>query len=612
VRRRDVWLLAALVAGCATSVYHRAGNPDDVAQALARSQVAAGDNRPVNAGGRPLAFLAFGGTGGGRLAAYDLAASKLLWIQTAELTSRVEVGRDTIVHAIKDGELVGRDITTGAPLWQHRLAADERLLGYAVDGDRAVYTVKTGDSTRHGRGSAVGLDARTGAVRWRHDLPSGDIGGPAGRGGVVAVPVQSQYVILLDGGSGDQLAQILSSEEAATFVRGMPEGIFFGSKGVFLASPATAGGARKSPGYLRANLPKFVRPFYHYDMYRPEQTDYSAIDRNRILWRIAAAAGGQASFKEGMVFVHNYRFFFGFDALSGGLRWAYAQEGADPVSSDDAGSALVFVTADGELGALDAASGQRIYTARVPGVSLVRGATFDTNGFHPAGNGGGAGVAGDGAGSGALASTLSAILWDPDRRFWDVKLFAIEELGKLPGRQVTADLLRATQQADLPVAVALKAGDALVARRDSGAVELYVDTLKIHSDYVEGRRASSVDVIARAAGATKAKAAGPALAEHLRLPETEPATVVQICKALVALHDTESLPALRDYLSIYRSDPTYDADPAALVAVAEALVRLGGPSERELLLFVAEEPHTVEPLRLHIRRALAQTAVTTE
>ena len=38
------------------------------------------------------------------------------------------------------------------------------------------------------------------------------------------------------------------------------------------------------------------------------------------------------------------------------------------------------------------------------------------------------------------------------------------------------------------------------------------------------------------------------------------------------------------------------------------MLALGGPAERQLLRYLAEEPHTVEPLRVHLRRALAQTA----
>ena len=64
-----------------------------------------------------------------------------------------------------------------------------------------------------------------------------------------------------------------------------------------------------------------MRPIYWYDHYRPEQSVYSAVDRNRVLWRVSVE-GERARFRDDMAFVHHYRFFFGFNAESGTLRWA--------------------------------------------------------------------------------------------------------------------------------------------------------------------------------------------------------------------------------------------------------------------------------------------------
>jgi hypothetical protein len=71
----------------------------------------------------------------------------------------------------------------------------------------------------------------------------------------------------------------------------------------------------------------------------------------------------------------------------------------------------------------------------------------------------------------------------------------------------------------------------------------------------------------------------------------------------------EALPALRDFVCMYRGEPFYDGDPTALVAVVDTLLALGGPADRQLLLFVSEEPRTVEPLRRHLQRALAVAPV---
>jgi outer membrane protein assembly factor BamB len=602
---RAALLLSLVVAtfgamsGCATEPYKRAGNMDDVAAALGRRE--AKPARPTNAGGRPLAFLALGGAKGPRLAAYDLADKRVLWTQPAELKARVEVGADIIVHAAADahaasGALVGRDLRTGAERWRRVTAKDERLLGYAIDGAMAFALVQKGGSRLHG-GAAflIGLDAATGAERWKQELPSANAGGPSAGGGLVTVLLQSQYVAILDGRTGAPLAQVLSNEESATFTRALPEGLFFGSRGIFRLSPATAAGSRKSDGYVTAKLPEFVRPVYWFDQYRPEQGDYSALDRNRILWRMTP--DGAARFRDDLAVVHNFRFFFGFDATSGALRWAYNQPRTEAVSSAHVGDAVVFVTADGELGALDAKTGRRTYTAHLAG-EVVRGATFDAESFAPA----------EPTAAPTLSESLSSIVWDADRRFWDVKMYAIEALAGQPGREVTGQLLKITEQEGLPPAVYQKAGQALVDRKDDSAGDLVAGALERHADYADGRGEPAIETLARAAGSMKAKAASGALVAHLRRPETSPVAATQIARALAAIDAKDALPALRDFLTMYRADPLYDGDPTALVAASEAMLALGGPAERQLLLYLAEEPRTVEALRAHLRRALAQTS----
>ena len=105
--------LALGLAACATSPFQRAGNADDVAAAVARSH-------PPAATGRALAFLVLAGAGGARLAEYDLAASRVLWTQPADVTTRVEVGGSVLVHGSKgttpNGELVGRDLAPPVPV----------------------------------------------------------------------------------------------------------------------------------------------------------------------------------------------------------------------------------------------------------------------------------------------------------------------------------------------------------------------------------------------------------------------------------------------------------------------------------------------------------------
>jgi hypothetical protein len=313
--------------------------------------------------------------------------------------------------------------------------------------------------------------------------------------------------------------------------------------------------------------------------------------------------GERARIRDDTVVVHDYRFLFGFDATSGALRWAYSHP-ADAVASTDTGSVIAFVSADGDIVAIDRVTGARRYQARLPG-EVVRAATFDADGFSPklVGAEGGVGAAPD------TVATLGAIVTDPDRRFPDLKLFAIEEIGRQPGRQATSKLLDILGERGLTPLAVQKTSEALTARKDTQSADLLATALRVHADYAEGRGAPPVDFLARAVAALgpSGRAAAPELVAHLRQPETTMPAAAQIARALVATGAEETIPALRDFLTMYRADPANDADPSALIAVAEALIKLGGAADRRLLLFVAEEPHTVAPLRAHLVKALGET-----
>ncbi len=582
----------ALLAGCATtttSSFNRAGEPSDVATALARYQAPEG---VVNATGHPMAFVACTLRTGPLALAFDLSSGTVAWRQPDDLGGRIVVTGPAVAYARKDGTLVARDVRSGVLLWDVRLTGSARRVGYTA-ADKAVFDV-THDAGSLRKVDVTAYDARTGEILWRTRL-EGEAGAPAAGGGLLVLPRRSQYVTLMDAASGRVLADVLSREETASFVRVLPEGIFFGSRGVYKVSPETSTGSRTSGGYLKAKLPEFVRPAYHFDSYRPVEADYSAVDRNRLLWR-TGLEGGRTAFTDGLVVVHSFRFFYGMDADTGRLRWAYSHPRSDAVSAERTRSSLMFISSEGEFGALDPRSGVRIWQARIGESGLtVRGATFDAEGFTPPGS------------SGAvppLARTLADILWDPDRRFIDAKLYAVAELARVPGREVTAELLRALSSTDLPPQVVDKAVDALVARKDQESIALYEEALRVHTDYAEDRRPPRLEALAKAVTTTKAKQALPALLEHLRLPDTSPQVVRDIADAALATGSRESVDPFRDYLLMYRAEPSMARDPGPLLAASEVIMKLGGAADRALLLFVAQEPRTITPLRTYLDGAL--------
>jgi hypothetical protein len=587
--------LACAVPMSPASSSTRGGDPALVRAALERAgQAEAG---PTNRLGRALAFVVVRAAGGvPELWAFDLEGKTVRWRQRADVAGRVVVARDVAVYAERGGALVARDVETGAVRWQRGLGSAFTRMGYAASGNTVAEVVQAGSASAR-EGSVIAYDAASGSQRFSRDVP-GPVGAPAVWRNLVVVPRQSQWVTLVDGQSGQVLADILSRDEAASFVRGLPEGLFFGSQGVFLASEGTAVAQRKSPAYMRATLPAFVRPLYHHDMYRPAEVDYSAIDRNRLLWR-ASTKGEGVSFARGAVVVHNFRFFFSIDAASGGLRWAYNQPRTDAISSAHTGPAILLLTTEGAFKTLDASSGAVTYESSLgTGGSLaVSGATFDADGFGP-GTGGG-------QSDPALVTTLSSILWDPDRRFTDVRMFALEELTKIGGPEVARQLLRALDIGEVvPPAVLKKTMEVLAARQDRTMLPVYLEALRVRPDYAEDRQPRRLDFFARAVTTLKAREAIPLLVEHLRLPDTDLQAVGPIAEAAITLQAKEALEPFQDFLLQYRADPAFVGDPTPLIAACNVLLKLGGPKHRSLLLFVAEAPHTIEPVSNHLQRSL--------
>ena len=306
-----------------------------------------------------------------------------------------------------------------------------------------------------GRGHRLRRRQRLAAVLPRRRRP----GGRRRRcgGTLVAVPRQSQWVTLIDGRSGQVLADILSREQAATFVRGLPEGLFFGSRGVFLASDRTAIAERTRPAPAATSRPRCPTS-------SARCTTTTCTGRRRTTTRPSTATGccGGCSppgtrprFADGAVVVHNFRFFFaarrrhrgpalGLQPAAHRRHLLGAHRAGDPVR-DQRGHVQ---------GAGRRQRRGRPTRRRWPrrGPLAVIGRHLRRRGFRARRHGRRAAIP-------SLAQTLSSIIWDPDKRFTDVRMFALEELTKLSGPDVTRELLRALDSGDVVPSPVLKQGD---------------------------------------------------------------------------------------------------------------------------------------------------------
>jgi hypothetical protein len=612
-------LLAAgtmLALGCAEAPFSLHTQDNDLQTlkpTLARLQQAPARHAPKNGSGHAMVYAFAGPERRGpkdkapateverTLIGYDLTDGKQLFAVPADVRSRFAVSSGVIFYREGTGELVLRDAQTGAVRARMALEAGETLAGLTADENQVYYVTRAKIAgENHSFVTALSL---AGQRVWR--LPAqGSLGAPAAAAGLLALPYSYQDVVVLDARTGAELTRIRQKDEQIGFVKPAPNGFFYGvgSDGVALLDERSVAGEKKDIAYLAPKLGERVRVFLNWDGYRAEQTDFSAFDRNRLLWD-ADVENGKLHFRNGQAVLHSYRFFFAVDTDKGGVRWAYAQPRQNLMASDMNDQVVLYAAQDGELGALARNSGVKLLTQRLQlkAGQHVLGASFDSEGFAPP-------TPANAAQPAPVLDVLHGIIFDRDSSFLSVKTFAVQALGGVPGKAATAELIRVVTAEGMPQQIARAAGDVLVARKEPEVAGLLVEALKQTYDFLEDRRPRGLDTLARAAGAVGATEAVPVLTQRLADPSTPAPALKDIIAALVQLGGKDAVVPLRQTLLVYRGDPMFASDAAALQRAGEGLLKLGGENERRTLQFVALEPHTLPALSGHFSKLLLETA----
>jgi HEAT repeat protein len=204
-----------------------------------------------------------------------------------------------------------------------------------------------------------------------------------------------------------------------------------------------------------------------------------------------------------------------------------------------------------------------------------------------------------------LPEALTEIIWDPDRRFEQVKLFCIAELSRIADPRVVEALIRIVTHENVDRTVYARAAETLVDRVDPGSVPGLAAALARRTDYLLAKKARGVDALARAAAKLRARDLAQPLVAHLLDAETPAGALQSIVEALVAIGEPSAVEPLAQFLLDYRADESMEAHPEALRAAADGLVRLGGPVHRQLLKFIQGDAHTRPFLRAYVEEVLS-------
>lgn len=599
---RVVLLLAIAAGACGgKTVFGLSSSADNdptaLAQALAVRQLPA---RPAPIGGAPRAYVVTGGKPR-HLIAYDLEHGKVAWNVAADVQSRVAVGGDFVV-AREGQELVARGASDGAIRW--KVALDGQFVGAAADGKRA-YAVTEAGTDQKPTWFLVAYDGASGKPAWR-EPSTGQLGAPAAQGGLVMAPYMTQWLSILDGATGAQLTRLRSTDDQISFAMTTSDAAWFGSKrSVVRLDEKAATGARSTSTSGAATIPaQLDKATYAPDGFDAVQAGYSASDRVRVLWR-ADARGDTWSWQGGGVAVHYFRYVLGLDP-TGAVRWAYSEPKVELVASAHTGAVIAAISGTGDVVALDPATGAvRAHAQLDTGGQPVLGATFDADGWSP-------------SGAGEPPSTvqaLVAIARDRDARFEGVKELAVATLAKLPGEQVTRDLLAMLGDDRTSPKLKETVIGVLAARDDPAGLPALVEALGVKSDVIAGTEPVAVGAVARAVGALakqplddKQKAgATDALIGQLRAPSTSINDAIDIVRALAALGGTAAHAPLRTYLLVYRADPEFAKADALVAATVDATLGAGAQSDdRELVRFVADDPRSQPAVADYAKKALAR------
>jgi outer membrane protein assembly factor BamB len=582
MRWSSLAVLPLLLLGCGggggvSSNVFASGWQSDAGQSIARVEV------KLRAAARPADVAVAVGVTADGLVGSTLPEGKI-WRHPGQVDVVPSIAPDGVVFASGSGQAFALDGKTGSKLWSVPVEP-LRLRGAADDGKFSVLTLGKAGTSK----SRLLVVDRSGHVVLDEDA-STELGRPALRAGVAFVPWGGQYVSAIDVTTGEEIGRLLTRDmpSHALDVGGT---LYFGQHALVRLDDRI-----KFAESFQATRRMFkFRELPGTPVWLGNGLELPEIDRSARA-RIRLFAGPESTpagigVASGSYAGAYFRAVYGFSAEDDHLIWADALD-ADVVGGAPAASGFVFCDAAGLVHLYDATGGA------APAVKLGQKLVVC------AVNASGLRVTGSARGPLATQIEQSFAHLDPDMAAAEALLIA--ELGKLEDKAVTRILIALAEEPRVPPAQREQAR-VLLSKRQNGS-EFMLEALERHYDFVTGQEAPPVGPLADALRGMKDERAAAPLARHLNDPADSMDDVVRAARALEVLATSTEVRDLSTFFALYRATADDAGLVQAVLSVASALLRVGGPEGRAVVDRAMADPLTQPDVQRGLAKLIAPKA----
>ena len=498
------------------------------------------------------------------------------WAYASKPSSVPSIAGNLVIFSEGD-HVVALQASSGAKAWS--IDSQGLLLrGAANDGTTSALVLADAHQSQFVAVSASG--GRLGSAQTEAAL-----GMPAARGGIAFVPWSEQYVSALELTSGNEAGRLLTRVQVSHALNYGGE-IYFGQQGLMRFDDKVRFASTNQANHV--TLPKVDlpgKPSWLVSGLSNAPLAANARTKIRIFAAPTTAASGGLTLGAGTFAASYFRVVLGLDSLSGALAWVRTLP-ADIVGGAAARSGFVLCDTNGKVWLTDSAGGD---AKTLDLGSKISQCVADM----------GAESVPRAAPRGPLAAQIAGALDALEPDMAEAERYLVRELGKLPDPPVTQTLIELSSSPRIPPDLRIEARR-LLALRTNGT-EYMLAALARHYDFVSGvLLPPPVGPLADALSQSGETRAAPLLAKHLNDPANSADDVAHAARALVKLATPAEYEDLRTFFALYRATADDEALIAAVVACAEALLRVGGDAARAVVERAAQDPLT----QGDVRRAL--------